>query len=360
MEGFLHDQGLLENWRERIFSVDIDPSFPERVTKCHLIKTDFLNSEMDMTEWIPNGSLPNVEPYLRLGEVLEMKGPWIVLDGFVEQRDETCGRSLFCFIRSFFVSNQDVVPFLERLSHQDLGGRWLPEKPEIICTFAGEIPWCDAFLKNGLSEFSFVTKEEIVKVQRIQPKLYMGGKELEISQNDLIQRRLFINTTEETEEQQHVNDEDSEQIEVREVMVEVEEVKKEYEKFNTLIPVCDFRGENYQYASSDIESPITLAKEIASDMNLIGQPQTFDLFTKDGEKATFNISDHSNDINNRQHMFFMREDLLKAYLVKNNLTLIWAIWGERECLSAQFTKIFHVPDCPEQPYAVFSFVKRYE
>lgn len=177
MEGLLHDQGLLENWRERTSSVDIDPSFPERVTRCHLIKTDFLDSEMDMKEWIPNGPLPNVEPYLRLGEVLEMKGPWIALDGFVEQRDKARGRSLFCFIRGFFVFNPDVVPFMEHLSRQDLGGRWLPEKPDVIFTFAGEIPWCDTFLKNGLTEFSFVTKEETVKVQRIQPKLYLGGEE---------------------------------------------------------------------------------------------------------------------------------------------------------------------------------------
>ena len=359
MEGLLHDQGLLENWRERISSVDIDPSFPEGVTRCHLIKTDFLDSEMDMKEWIPNGSLPNVEPYLRLREVLEMKGPWIALDGFVEQQNKARGRSLFCFIRGFFVFNPDVVPFLEHLSHQDLGGRWLPEKPDVIFTFAGEIPWCDTFLKNGLTEFSFVTKEETVKVQRIQPKLYLGGEELGLSQNDSIRRSSFGNTTGETEEQLHESDDDLERIEVRKVLVEVEEMKREYEKFNTRIPVCDFGWVNYHTAYSDAGHPITLAKEITSDMDLIGQPQTFDLFTKDFKKATLNIFDYRDD-NNRQHMFFMREDLLKAYLSKNNLTLIWAIWGEREYLSAQFKTNFQESDFPEQPYAVFSFVKRYE
>ena len=87
-----------------------------------------------------------------------------------------------------------------------------------------------------------------------------------------------------------------------------------------------FGWENYHTAYSDAGRPITLAKEITSDMDLIGQPQTFDLFTKGGEKVTFNVSDESNESNNRQHMFFMRENLLKAYLAKNNFTLIWAIW----------------------------------
>ncbi|MDG6027830.1 MAG: hypothetical protein E3K40_14230 [Candidatus Brocadia sp.] len=95
-------------------------------------------------------------------------------------------------------------------------------------------------------------------------------------------------------------------------------------------------------------------------MELIGQPQTFDLFTKDGVKATFNVSDQGNDFNNHQSMFFIRENLLKMYLEKNNLVLIWAIWGNREYSSAQINKLFHGPDRPKQGYAVFSFVKRYE
>ena len=59
-------------------------------------------------------------------------------------------------------------------------------------------------------------------------------------------------------------------------------------------------------------------------------------------------------------MFFIREDLLKTYLEKNDFVLIWAIWGEREYSLAQVNKLFHGPDRPEQTYGVFSLVKRYE
>lgn len=81
-----------------------------------------------------------------------------------------------------------------------------------------------------------------------------------------------------TEEQRHISDE--ERIEIREVLLEVEEVKKEYTKFNALIPVCDF-------AANDEGHATTLAKEISSDLELLGQPQTFDLFTKDNVKGYF-------------------------------------------------------------------------
>ena len=193
-----------------------------------------------------------------------------------------------------------------------------------------------------------------------QKELYLDGKKLDLTEFDLIRRLVILQDTGDTEEQQNISDEDLQRIEVQEVPVEVEEVKKEVAKFNALIPVCDFRWEGYQTAASDAGHSITLAKEIVSELELIGQPQTFDLFTKSGLQATFNISEQSNDYNNHQSMFFFREDLLKKYLKKNELSLIWAIWGEREYSSDQIDKLFHGPDHPEQPYAVFSFVKHYE
>ncbi len=42
----------------------------------------------------------------------------------------------------------------------------------------------------------------------------------------------------------------------------------------------------------------------------------------------------------------MREETLKQYLEKNNLSLVWAVWGERQ----------H----PDYQYEVFSNVKLHE
>ncbi len=356
MSGLLHDQGILTNRRERTSSVDIDPSFPEPVAKGHIIKANFLGDpKMDMKEWIANGPLPNIAPYFRLGEVQQMKGPWIALDGLAVQEDVTCGRNSFCFIRSFLVANKNADSFLDHLSHQYLGGRWLPEKPEVIYTFAGEIPWCDTFSKNGQSEFSF----ETVKVQRSQRELYLNGAKLRWAQVDLTRRNVSDDVSGETEDQQHISDEDLKRIEVREVPVEVEEVRNEDAKFNALIPVCDFGWEGYQTAASDAGHATTLAKEISSDLGLIGRPQTFDLFTKDGVRATCNVSDQSNDFNNHQAMLFIRENLLKMYLEKNYLALFLVMWGERGYSSDQIHKLFLGPNRPKQTHDVFSFVERY-
>lgn len=361
MSGLLHDREVLENWRERTADFDIDPSFPERINKDHLINADFLGDpEMEMKEWIAHGPLPDVNPYLRLPEVRNDEVPWVTLDGFFVQQDEKRGRKLFCFIRSFLVVNQDADAFLNYLSHQDLGGRWLPEKPKVIYTFAGEIPWCDTFPPNGQSEFSFVTREETVKVQRTQEELYLDGKKLGMTPMDLKLRNFFNFDIGKTKKKHPISDEDWERVEVREVLAEVEEVQREFAKFKAFTPVCDFGWEGYQTVVSDAGTATTLAKEITSDLGLVGQPQTFELFTKDGVKATCNVSDQSGDYNNNQRMFFIKENLLKTYLEKNDLALIWAIWGERDYSSAQIEKLFHGPDRPEQRYAAFSFVKRYE
>ena len=131
-------------------------------------------------------------------------------------------------------------------------------------------------------------------------------------------------------------------------------------KFSSLIPVCDFAWEGYQSTASDAGPAATLAREIASELELIGQPQTFDLFTGDGQRATLNISDHSKDFNNSQAEFFVREDLLKVYLQRHDLALIWATWGEREYAYARIEKFARRQQRPEQPYAVFSCIKQYE
>ena len=91
---------------------------------------------------------------------------------------------------------------------------------------------------------------------------------------------------------------------------------------------------------------ITLAKEISLDLDLVGKPQTFELFTKDNAQATFNISDQRDDYNNHQSMFFIRENILEKYLEKNALVLVWAVWGEREYSNSQVEKLFHGPNRP--------------
>jgi len=170
----------------------------------------------------------------------------------------------------------------------------------------------------------------------------------------------IFNGTEYEEILKCFNEEDFKQIKIKKVPVEVDEIKRKYIDFNALIPVVDFSWEGYHSTANNTCKATFLAKEIAFDLDLIGQPQTFDMFTKEGVRATYNVSDHGEDYNNHQFMFFMRENILKEYLDKNELTLIWAVWGERECLPTRTIDKNCILEYTDTPYKVFSYIKKYE
>ncbi|ANV88914.1 NACHT domain-containing NTPase [Picosynechococcus sp. PCC 7117] len=362
MTGLLHDLGKIKRSRKRggNWDLDIDPSFPEQSPEVHLIHADFLGDpDMEMKEWITNGVLPDVNPYLQMAEIQNEAGPWVMLDGYIAQENETLGRNIFCFIRSFLVLSSEADSFFEHLSNQNLGGRWLPEKPSVGYTFSGEIPWCETFPENNDCEFSFMVKEETIKVERMEQRFFLDGKQLDLSHVDIVRLRL-LGTNAWEDGKLKLSEEELERIEIREIPVEVEEVEQDIITYHTLIPVCDFSWENSRSAANNASHATTLVKEIASDLKLIGQPQTFDLVTNTGVKATCEVSDRSDDFNNSQSLFYMREELLRDYLEKNDLALVWAVWGERGYSSNLTSGFLDSANRPESAYFVYSFTKRYE
>ncbi len=356
MAGLLQDKGALENWAERTSAVDIDPSFPERVSYGKVIPIDFLGDSQTSTEdWILNGPIPDIDPYLRMDTVLQMEGPWIALDGLVAQEDEARGRKSFCFIRSFLVANDVADGFVDRLSRQSLGGRWLPEKPSVVYVFAGEIPWCTVFPENGFTEIQFILKSEKSVIQRPEPRLFIDGKIIDAEAIELQLRNLFGPNAGDPGELAKLDDEELKRIEVREVLTDVEEVKEEYAEYKAMVPVRDFEWESYHSITNDAGRAVTLAKGISVELNLLEKPQTFDLFSSEGIRATVNVAEEEG-FNNQQSMFYMREDMLRAFLQKNRLTLVWAIWGERGYSHDRLEKLLSDAMRPNQAYQVFGRV----
>jgi hypothetical protein len=107
------------------------------------------------------------------------------------------------------------------------------------------------------------------------------------------------------------------------------EVQQKVKDFNVLIPVCDFGWEGANIDDLSVHAEM-LAKEIAQDLKLVGVPQSVDAATKVGARATYAVSHNGHSYSNSQSLFFLREDLLKSFLRKNSLSLIWVVWGERE------------------------------
>lgn len=360
--GWLQDKGLLDGRDEygRTWDVDLDPSFPLPTTELKLIPEDFLGSqELSLENWIKKGPVPNLQPFVHQDAIGSEVGPWVALDGYLTQEDESRGRKLFAFVRSFFVAEKESTEFIKALSKQPLGGRWLPEKSGVLYTFSGEIPWSSAFPKSEPDEMHFLVKEQKVKEKRKRQVFTLDGKPLRVTAMDLMHIKMFGADLSSKLLGESLSDDVLNRIVSKNVTEDVEVVKRDMRTFRTWSPVVDFG-----WGGRDVESVhvsgVTLGKQIAKSEGLVHLPQTHDFQTKSGIRATLGVNHKPDDINNTERFFFIREEVLRAYLKKRKLVMVWAIWGERELSYKQIDRARPGGDLAGLSHADFKKVIRFK
>jgi len=357
LQGWLQDQGLLSRRNDfgRTWDVDIDPSFPSLTVQHKLISSDFLGSaRLSLKHWIKRGPVPDLIPYLKQDSLLGEVGPWVALDGFVIQQDEARGRRLFAFVRSFLVPADQEKAFVKCLRKQSLGGRWLPEKLAVLYTFAGEVPWCDTFPNTPWTEMRFVVGERKVTVKRRQAFFYLDGKITNLSDLDVISLQLFGPRP--GLEQSSLTPTEISRLVKQHQMVEVQETRQDLRKFNVIMPVWDIGWEG-RTVENVSHSGDVLAKRLAKTAKLVHLPQTHDLQTKEGVRATYAIAAGDQDYNNSQQVFYIREDILRSLLQKLGLKLVWAVWGERELSYGQMERARPGGDLAGLSYGNFQVIR---
>jgi hypothetical protein len=122
---------------------------------------------------------------------------------------------------------------------------------------------------------------------------------------------------------------DLKRIVSKEVIVDVEEVQQAFRKFRPWTPVVDFDWEGRNVDNVPVHG-IALGKQFAQSSGLVHLPQTHDLQTRNGVRATHGVAHRAHDFNNSESFFFIRDDILRAILKKHGLAMVWAVWGERE------------------------------
>lgn len=325
LAGYRDDLGLHKsNWAEsyeRTLLADIDPSFPQPMQEFQVVDRDLLGDRtMPLHEWIENGNNPDISSYFVLEELCGEKGPWVLLDGYIFQEDLEARRSCVIFPRCIFVQKDDLREIVTLLQKQNLGERRLPEIPEDHCTYAGEIPWCDTFPYNGQTELEFVISTKKKKV--MFPSLVFSEEDT--------------------------------------LLVKKEQIVEEPDEkcvFKTFIPV---RRNNWDGRSSSVthsRSVLVPAKEIADFLDLCSHPQTFDLYEKNGKRASVTIR-WGESWHTEHHIIFLRRDLLDHYLQENNMCLLWAVWSERQFRSKNCEGLDEFAK-EHTPYKAFQEIKSY-
>jgi hypothetical protein len=331
LTGYLRDRGLPKkrDEDERIYNADIDPSFPIDVPDYRLVQEDFLGDRSVSTrDWIRGGGVPDMKPYLMVSELMGEPGLWVMLDGHVDQEDEAHDRNRFTFIRSLLVKAEEADEFAERLKHQDLSNRWLPEIPESHYTYAGEIPWSEMFSENEWVELDFVIKEEAVKVPKKESVFLRKGEPL--PDDEVLKFLKEVKTSlKENDKEQFYAELRRRKIEISEITMVHEEIQKETKSFKALIPVRDQSWQGSETVVTGGARAHVLAKQLAGALRLTPRPQTFDLFDEQGQRASI-LLEHGKVRKDQQRFTFIRADLLDEYLNSEGLQIVWAVWGERQ------------------------------
>lgn len=315
--GILDNISLLENeWRNyRVVNADIDPTFPEKTKEYKLKLDDFLgNRNVESDEWLKAEDPIDINNCL-YGKLLK-EDNFICAYGFFCSENKLIKRKRFTFIRPIIVRENDKSRIVELLNKQDIGGRWIPEIQTNDECFAGEINcWDEATYSNWVDlSFEVGTTTQRATKAEAEPELQYSHIQQLLYNLDLMS-----------------NDIPNEEVEYIDVP------RKQTENFKVLLPTMEYNhGNVFSCGTSKI-----ISKEISFFANLEYQPQSFDLIDKNGNIASIGTVYNKSDYNNSQGFLFIRKDILDNYLEKNNMSMIWCIWGEK--------------DVSEQPYQFVNF-----
>ncbi|MCY3724254.1 MAG: hypothetical protein OXG97_18720 [Candidatus Poribacteria bacterium] len=369
LAGFRQDNNLLPEYHDenRISNADIDPSFPDEQQEYNLVTEDLLgNREVTAEQWVSEIPHPDLTSYLKIDGLCGEEGTWILLNGFMSQKDNQVNRDMFSFLHGLIVKSEEVEEIAEILKKQEKIDRsTLPYCPEDGYTYAGEIPWCDTYQENIWEEVSLkigtvlVHEEQQVILRDGEPASDEEVQSFWDSIVDLIESedpfaKLLgfyginsITNLIETGNWQMIEAQLHKQgLELTTETVDVEQ--PEFQTFEMLVPV----RENHWPDSSSVAVPgrsVTVPiRQIAETFSLYGHPQSFDLFEKDGKRASITFC-YGEAWKDKQDFTYLREDLLERYLAEIGAELIWVIWGNRRLVSEN----------PDDPYENFQEVKTY-
>jgi hypothetical protein len=283
MYGIRQDAGQLSDWdRDRPSDADIDPSFPEK-PKVHspALADIFDGSPVEPRDWLANGPTPDYQGLIQCDEIDGQPGPWVLLEGFVEQTAPTDYRQVFTFLRGIIAQRKNTAEILAKFNTIDYpGNSTIPEPGDDHYTYAGEIPWSNHFARrlrdtNGTA----------------QPDIEKG----------------FV----------------------------VFENGRWADGIPIEIPACGYAWESYHSELNQIGHTTVLAPALSQRLELVNHQGEWDLYEKSGRLATMYREFKGTNDGFNSRLLYLRADLLRTYL-SSDQDFLWLLWGERNFRSKAF------------------------
>lgn len=286
MYGVRSDAGLLPEWRDesRPTDADLDPSFPESATVWFPSLPElFHDTPTDPYGWVAKGPIPRYDNLLSAEVIDGQPGPWVLIDGFINQVAMNDERRVFSFLCGVLVKSRQANKLLAAFNAIPYpGNHAIPEPPERYYTYAGEMP-LPSF--NGADRFG--NSEDI-------------RQELDEAFSGYEGRRRVPG-------------------------IQVE------------IPAQTYSWESYHSPLNQVRGVTLPSVELCQRLGLFHHQSEWDLYDKNGDLASLYREFKAEEDVFESSLLYLRADLMTEYLKQTKQVLVWLVWGERE-LGHELTK----------------------
>jgi hypothetical protein len=272
MWGVRSAQGLLDEGRSvRPSDADIDPTFPLEAASIELPLPDLFSGQPTGDgEWLLRGPQPDYRNILEITENDGLTGPWVLLDGFLEQNAPTDDRQVFTFLRGVLVDSREVDHLCRLFTGLTYPGNdSIPEEPGYYYTYAGEMP------------FSSIPGLTVADEQK------GDGAEYMVSADRWSNNGVAVD-----------------------------------------IPVQKYTWESYHSVVNQVSGVSLPSKRLCNALNLRYRANKWDLHDASGVASMYReVGEYDSHINGS--FSYLRRDLLDSYLTQSGKALVWLMWGER-------------------------------
>ena len=271
------NRGEISEWHDtaRPSEADLDPSFPEPPRTFQPPLPDlFSEAPTEPRRWLSKGPTPDYEGLLCLQEIDGEPGPWVLLQGHVEQSAPADRRHVFTFLRGILVKRQCAAEVLDVFNTLEYpGNRAIPEPLDDYYTYAGEIPWSEHFAASLRDTNGNAKRDEREAFERHDGKRWLPG-----------------------------------------ILVE--------------IPAYDFAWESYHSELNKVGGTVVPAPALCERLGLFNRRGEWDFYDSAGRLASAYREFKGTEDSFRSNLLFLRADLMAKYL-SDELELVWLVWGER-------------------------------
>lgn len=272
MWGVRYAQGLIAEERSaRPSDADIDPTFPLEAVSINLQFPDLFSGQpTGAGDWVVRGPQPDYRGILEIPEIDGLTGPWVVLDGFLEQNAPADDRQVFTFLRGVIVDCGEVDRLCTLFTGLEYPGNdAIPAEPGYYYTYAGEMP------------FSSIPGLPVADEQEGDSAEYM------VSADRWSNNGVAVD-----------------------------------------IPVQKYNWESYHSVVNQASGASLPSKQICEALSLRYHANKWDLHDASGVASLYReVGEYGSQESGS--FCYLRRDLLDKYLTQSCKALVWLMWGER-------------------------------